>query len=76
MRPAADPNDLEHLLIEQVAYYRAIAPEYEQHALPFAGGNELSAALDAFEPSGTVLELACGTGVWSSKSAWLEPDGG
>lgn len=47
------------LLAEQLAYYRAIAPEYEDHALPGPGEGELIAALDAFRPTGDVLELAC-----------------
>jgi hypothetical protein len=34
---------LDALLAEQIAYYRALAGEYEQHALPFAGGDELAA---------------------------------
>ncbi|MBO3744483.1 methyltransferase domain-containing protein [Streptosporangiaceae bacterium NEAU-GS5] len=53
------------LLDEQIAYYRAIAPEYEEHALPFSGGAEVSEALDAFRPTGSVLELACGPGTWT-----------
>jgi 2-polyprenyl-3-methyl-5-hydroxy-6-metoxy-1,4-benzoquinol methylase len=60
-------SDLEQLLAEQVAYYRAVAPEYEGHALPFEGGDELAAALDAFRPEGSVLELACGPGVWTGQ---------
>jgi trans-aconitate methyltransferase len=56
---------LEGLLDEQVAYYRAVAPEYEDGVLPFPGDAELSAALEAFGPTGSVLELACGPGVWT-----------
>jgi SAM-dependent methyltransferase len=67
MRSSDASNDLEQLLAEQIAYYRAIAPEYEDHALPFDGGAELSAALDAFRPTGSVLELACGQGAWTGE---------
>ncbi|GAA5126470.1 class I SAM-dependent methyltransferase [Pseudonocardia adelaidensis] len=60
-------GDLDQLLAEQVGYYRAVAPEYEDHALPFDAGDELSAALDAFGPTGSVLELACGPGIWTAQ---------
>jgi trans-aconitate methyltransferase len=56
---------LDELLAEQLAYYRAIAPEYFDHALEEAGGNELDAAIDDFRPRGDVLELACGPGTWT-----------
>jgi demethylmenaquinone methyltransferase/2-methoxy-6-polyprenyl-1,4-benzoquinol methylase len=70
-------------LSEQVAYYDARAPEYEDWwfrrgrcALPapdaarwFADVAEVEAALDSFGPSGSVLELACGTGVWTRQLA-------
>jgi SAM-dependent methyltransferase len=56
---------LERLLAEQRSYYRAIAGEYEEHAIPGAWGGELLAALQAFRPTGSVLELACGTGTWT-----------
>jgi trans-aconitate methyltransferase len=58
-------SHLDALLGEQVAYYRAVAAEYEHHNIPAAGGGELSAALDAFAPRGDVLELACGPGHWT-----------
>ena len=53
------------LLSEQVDYYRARASEYLEDTLDLPGGQELEAALDAFAPTGDVLELACGPGVWT-----------
>jgi demethylmenaquinone methyltransferase/2-methoxy-6-polyprenyl-1,4-benzoquinol methylase len=61
-------NDgLDELLAEQISYYRARAPEYETGALAGPGGAELDAALDAFRPTGRVLEFACGTGRWTER---------
>ncbi len=52
------------LLADQVAYYRARAPEYlDGRDLP--GRPELEAALGAFRPTGDVLDLACGPGMWT-----------
>jgi len=67
------------LLTEQLDYYRARAGEYddwwlregrfdrgsEANAAWFAEVAELEAFLDRFEPGGRVLELACGTGLWT-----------
>jgi len=55
------------LLDEQIAYYRALAPDYLDQGLDLPGGNELTEALDAFRPAGSVLELACGPGVWTGQ---------
>jgi SAM-dependent methyltransferase len=65
--PAGRSDELEPLLAEQVAYYRAIAAEYQDHAIAGPGRSELVAALDSFRPTGCVLELACGPGVWTEQ---------
>jgi 2-polyprenyl-3-methyl-5-hydroxy-6-metoxy-1,4-benzoquinol methylase len=52
---------------EQIAYYRAIANEYEDHHIDAPGGEEIWAAIDAFHATGDVLELACGPGVWTQR---------
>ena len=68
-------------LSEQLDYYQARAGEYDQWWLRkgrydrgtldnrrwFEESKELIAALDDFKPSGRVLELASGTGIWSEK---------
>lgn len=66
------PDHLERLLEEQLAYYRARAPEYLETAFPDLGGDaleavgrEFSQVLDDFAPTGDVLELACGPGTWT-----------
>jgi demethylmenaquinone methyltransferase/2-methoxy-6-polyprenyl-1,4-benzoquinol methylase len=50
---------------EQLAYYRAVASEYEDHAIEVPGQDELLSAIDSFRPTGDVLELACGSGIWT-----------
>jgi len=77
---ARDPDEL---LAEQVAYYRARAPEYDHWWVrqgQFDYGVEfneawreevdaLQAELAAFRPEGDVLELAAGTGNWTRELA-------
>jgi demethylmenaquinone methyltransferase/2-methoxy-6-polyprenyl-1,4-benzoquinol methylase len=54
---------------EQIVYYRELAPAYDQLGLKEwrAAGEELEAALEAFAADGRVLELACGTGIWTER---------
>jgi SAM-dependent methyltransferase len=65
--------ELEALLAEQVAYYRARAPEYSQSGMievTKAQQNSAERALleevEKFGPAGDVLELACGPGTFTS----------
>jgi demethylmenaquinone methyltransferase/2-methoxy-6-polyprenyl-1,4-benzoquinol methylase len=67
------------LLTEQLDYYRARAGEYdrwwnregrfdrgaEANARWFAEAASLEGVLKRFDPRGDVLELACGTGLWT-----------
>ena len=77
MTAAEDPMSLR----EQLEYYRARAAEYDQwwlrqgrydrgaalNAQWFDETAVVSSALAAFCPAGRVLELACGTGIWSEQ---------
>ena len=75
--------DDRRVIAEQVAYYRARAPEYDDwffrrgeydHGPEWnrrwrAEVGDLRHALDAARPSGRMLELACGTGLWTERLA-------
>jgi SAM-dependent methyltransferase len=55
-------ESIDPLLAEQIAYYRAIAMEY---TVDVEAARALAAALEAYQPAGRVLELACGPGAWT-----------
>jgi 2-polyprenyl-3-methyl-5-hydroxy-6-metoxy-1,4-benzoquinol methylase len=76
-------NGVQDLLAEQARYYRARAGEYddwwlrrgrydrgeEANARWFADGQAVVAALERFAPNGDIVELACGTGLWTERLA-------
>jgi SAM-dependent methyltransferase len=53
------------LLAEQIAYYRARAPEYDRVYDERADLRQLLRTVDELPIAGDVLELACGTGQWT-----------
>lgn len=69
------------ILEQQIEYYRARAAEYDQWYLRqgrydhgpdlnerwFAQDREILDRLNAFGPNGAILELACGTGIWTAR---------
>jgi 2-polyprenyl-3-methyl-5-hydroxy-6-metoxy-1,4-benzoquinol methylase len=58
------------LLAEQIAYYRARAPEYERGLYATAEAQGLIDDVVERIPAGVdLLELACGTGVWTERLA-------
>lgn len=74
-RPATGPcqypgMDNLDLLAEQIAYYRARAPEYERGLYATAEAQALIGEVLQRVPANVdVLELACGTGVWTERLA-------
>lgn len=79
---------MREVLQEQIAYYRARAPEYDEWFLRrgrYDMGPELNArwrlevdtvrkSLEVFAPRGDVLELAGGTGIWTQQLALFADD--
>ena len=63
----SEGEQLTRLLTEQAAYYHALGVHYLDQGLDLPGGDELAEALEAFRPSGSVLELACGPGMWTGQ---------
>ncbi|MHB9755410.1 class I SAM-dependent methyltransferase [Streptomyces sp. BYX5S] len=54
------------LMAEQMAYYRARAPEYDRTYEERADLRELLRVSEGWPIGGDVLELACGTGQWTA----------
>ena len=79
----SEAGEEQRVIAEQMAYYRARAPEYDDwffrrgdydHGADWnrrwrAEVDELRQVLDAARPAGRVLELACGTGLWTQRLA-------
>ena len=55
------------MLAEQIAYFHAIAMEFEDHAIPSPGESDVIEVLEDFHPTGRVFELAFGPAVWTER---------
>lgn len=62
-------DDADALVREQIAYYRARAPEYDRSYDQRDDLRELVPVFDTLPVTGDVLELACGTGQWTGRLA-------
>lgn len=59
-----------NLVEQQIAYYRARAPEYERGLYDTDEAQALiERVIERVPPDGDMLELACGTGVWTERLA-------
>jgi demethylmenaquinone methyltransferase/2-methoxy-6-polyprenyl-1,4-benzoquinol methylase len=56
------------LLAQQIAYYRRRAAEFDlaTHGVGDETSRRIAALVDDLRPTGRVLELACGTGMWTA----------
>lgn len=77
----ARKDALGRTLVQQLDYYRQRASEYDQwfqregrydrgaeeNRLWFDEAEEVRSALAAYGPAGQILELACGTGIWTER---------
>jgi 2-polyprenyl-3-methyl-5-hydroxy-6-metoxy-1,4-benzoquinol methylase len=61
----------DELLAEQVAYYRHRASEYDLTSFGDldAARTRINRVVAALQPAGNMLEIACGTGLWTSALA-------
>lgn len=55
-------DEVQALVAEQIAYYRAHAPDYD---VAYLGNKDWDECLEELPVAGDVLELACGTGHWT-----------
>jgi 2-polyprenyl-3-methyl-5-hydroxy-6-metoxy-1,4-benzoquinol methylase len=72
--PITDGHDVrvtDELLAEQARYYRQRAAEYDATAYPDseAARARIGRLVAAMRPAGEVLEIACGTGMWTGALA-------
>ena len=64
---SAEGEQLARVLTEQAAYYHALGGGYLDQGVHLPGGDEIAEALERFRPAGSVLELACGAGLWTAQ---------
>jgi demethylmenaquinone methyltransferase/2-methoxy-6-polyprenyl-1,4-benzoquinol methylase len=63
----------DNILADQVAYYRRRAAEYDATAYGDvdAARTRIARLVAEMRPTGNVLEIACGTGLWTEALAGL-----
>ena len=64
---------MDEVLVSQAEYYRRRAGEYDvtSYGDVVAAGARIARIVAEMDPSGTVLEIACGTGLWTEALAGL-----